>query len=78
MIIGTAEYSDKVQPIAEQLGVPLMVLTTDDYTGEAEDASEWLLGKNSVTFGIKTFLTIGTYNSYLNGSISLYMYMYTF
>ena len=57
LIIGTAEYSDKVQPIAEQLGVPLMVLTTDDYTGEAEDASEWLLGKNSETFGIKTFLT---------------------
>ena len=45
LIIGTAEYSDKVQPIAEQLDVPLMVLTTDDYTGEAEDASEWLLGK---------------------------------
>ena len=45
LIIGTAEYAEKVKPIAEDLGVPLMVLTTDDYTGEAEDATEWLLGK---------------------------------
>lgn len=48
VIIGTTESVEKIRPIAIHLDVPMMILTVDDYVGEAEDHSEWLAGKVSV------------------------------
>ena len=44
IIVGTSEFVDKVRPIAIQLGIPMMIVTVDDYTDEVEDYTEWLAG----------------------------------
>ena len=58
VIVGTAEYAEKIRPIATELGIPLMVLGADDYSGETDDETEWLAGKIAGTIPVLQYIMI--------------------
>ena len=74
IIVGTSEFADKVRPIAIQLGVPMMILTVDDYTDEVEDYTDWLAGDyyrkdfKFLNFWATTYFTVNTVKFNIRGS----------